>query len=754
MPRIPTEQRDILNHDAGRDLISTFELPAAYNDQTQDSASLLISPDERAYTVPGDSSPAMQECKSELASGRTRGLRRASVLFSEKWQIDVLRRLGEVLSVRPEEIRQARRQTKFHAESATKRETNEKFLRWANGEDGEEISKPNAPRALSDRELLEELKLSIFRLPQTKRTTILSSLLLLLLSLERYTAHSRTLLFRDGNVFEVPPHTLQEKESEIAQTLLASAATQMSADESTKKKADEDAANRKWKVGLATVAGAALIGVTGGLAAPILAAGLGSIMGGIGLGAVATLLGPLATNMVLVGGLFGAYGGRMTGRAVEKYAQEIRDFAFLPLRDGDTGLTKLNSNISEKDELADEETLQRHKLSVAIGVSGALVYKSEAIQPWQALETTHIEGFALRWETEALLELGTSVNTVLQKYAWDFAKLQVVSIFLAGLWPLGLLQIATSLDNPFSVAKNRSDKAGKVLADALINRAQGERPVTLLGYSMGARVIYSCLLELADQNAFGLVENVILMGAPVPSNPAEWRRMRSVVTSRVVNAYSQTDFMLAFLYRSHSAQLSVAGLQPIPFVNGVESVDISAFVSAHNDYASRVALILNHCGFEDVDGNILTKQRTILQHSIEQKEQARSEEKAEMIAADNQMAKEVDGHIVLVDEEGNDLNEKAFSQLDGQDAMRPDVSSPLSARDPVREAIKGLERVNLARDQKEKTEEEPDGPIELTSVEPEPEDDDDDAGPERETLQFGTTDRGFKLEWDSRPRAG
>ena len=70
--------------------------------------------------------------------------------------------------------------------------------------------------------------------------------------------------------------------------LLESAKQQMNADADTKKKAEENASSRKWKVGLGAAAGAVLIGVTGGLAAPLLAAGVGSLMGGIGLGRRAT----------------------------------------------------------------------------------------------------------------------------------------------------------------------------------------------------------------------------------------------------------------------------------------------------------------------------------------------------------------------------------------------------------------------------------------------------------------------------------
>lgn len=43
----------------------------------------------------------------------------------------------------------------------------------------------------------------------------------------------------------------------------------------------------------------------------------------------------------------------------------------------------------------------------------------------------------------------------------------------------------------------------------------GGRPVTLIGCSMGARLVFHCLLELARLGLRGCVENVILLGAPV-----------------------------------------------------------------------------------------------------------------------------------------------------------------------------------------------------------------------------------------------
>ncbi len=54
---------------------------------------------------------------------------------------------------------------------------------------------------------------------------------------------------------------------------------------------------------------------------------------------------------------------------------------------------------------------------------------------------------------------------------------------------------------------DRARKSGYVLADILIERVQGNRPTTLIGYSTGAVVIWECLLELAKRKENGLVNS-------------------------------------------------------------------------------------------------------------------------------------------------------------------------------------------------------------------------------------------------------
>ncbi|KAL5113885.1 hypothetical protein ACEQ8H_008235 [Pleosporales sp. CAS-2024a] len=526
-----------------------------------------------------------EDAKKELAQAEVQELKKEMLRYFDEWRGSIISRVGEIVNSREE----AKEQTRHVGESKVE-ETIEKTkigMTSITSLDAKDEDEENAFQ-----ELYPAVETELSQLEESKRALILHSMVLLLLSLEHYSAHSRILILYMTSSLKLPLSVLKKDEETVAQGLLEAASQQLNADAETKKAADASQTARKWKVGLASVAGAALIGVTGGLAAPLLAAGVGSVMGGIGLGATAAAgyLGTLAGSSVLVGGLFGAYGARMTGRAMDDYAREVEDFAFIPIHRSQD--PKHQDNASRR-------------LRVAIAASGWLREPDEVSKPWRYIGKG-TEGFALRWELEALLKLGHSLETFVTSAAWGFAKKKILeqtvfATLTAALWPLGILKVASILDNPFSVAKYRAEKAGAVLADALINKVQGERPVTLVGYSLGARLIYSCLQKLAERRAFGLVENVVLVGAPCPSDVADWRRVRSVVSGRVVNVFSKQDFILGFLYRTSSVQLGVAGLQPVVGVHGVQNIDVSELVDGHLQYRYLIGSILRKIGFEDVD---------------------------------------------------------------------------------------------------------------------------------------------------------
>lgn len=146
----------------------------------------------------------------------------------------------------------------------------------------------------------------------------------------------------------------------------------------------------------------------------------------------------------------------------------------------------------------------------------------------------------------------------------------------------------------------RADKAGIVIADILINKLLGERGVTLIGFGLGARCIYACLMSLAERRAFGIVEAAVLMGTPSPSDARNWAAMRSAVAGRLVNVHSDNDHLLAFLNRSASTQYGVSGLQAIRGAGDTENFDASALVGSHLDYAFKVGDILSAIGWGDV----------------------------------------------------------------------------------------------------------------------------------------------------------
>ncbi|CAN0502365.1 unnamed protein product, partial [Ectocarpus sp. 8 AP-2014] len=129
----------------------------------------------------------------------------------------------------------------------------------------------------------------------------------------------------------------------------------------------------------------------------------------------------------------------------------------------------------------------------------------------------------------------------------------------------------------------------------------GCRPVTLVGTSLGARLIFACLEEIARRHelweeqvkaglngvgvsggssnsggggssssskneakcAAGVIENVCLLGAPVGATAARWERVARMAHGRVINGYSKSDVIIGLVFRAKSLSLSVSGIQKV-----------------------------------------------------------------------------------------------------------------------------------------------------------------------------------------------
>jgi hypothetical protein len=540
-------------------------------------------------------------------------LRKAALLHFDSWRTETLGKLKEVLAKTDDQkIVDARRKRtealSAQAEAEPARDE-EDLLVFDSSPSPSSSSRPSIGYGNKVNKELEAFQglyhpipTRLTTIPLRDRHEVLSATLLLLLSVGNYSAHSRVLICYLASALEILPSTLNAEEIAIATTMVETAQradaegkSGMSAEAEAQKRREEGRAGRLWKVGLASVAGAAIVGVTGGLAAPVVAAAVGGLMSSVGLGGLASFLGIFWMNGALVGTLFGAFGAKMTGEIVDRYAKEVEDFKFLPL----------NAEWGEPWTSGDRPESRR--LRVTIGINGWLESEEDVTKPWRVLGDES-EAFALRYEMNSLMALGKQLSALVGSAAWNIVRAEILKrtvlvTLQSALWPIFLLNSASSIDNPFSLARNRSEKAGQVLADALINRVQGERPVTLIGYSLGARVIYSCLRVLAERKAFGLVDTVVLIGAPVPSNLVHWQMMRSVVAGKLFNVHSENDYILGFLYRSTSLQLGIAGLQSVGAeIDGVEDLNLSDEVHGHLRYPHLIAQILHRCGFTKIKG--------------------------------------------------------------------------------------------------------------------------------------------------------
>jgi hypothetical protein len=223
--------------------------------------------------------------------------------------------------------------------------------------------------------------------------------------------------------------------------------------------------------------------------------------------------------------------------------------------------------------------------------------KAEADEEWESLqvvcrpgwfrEVLHVsEAYVLTWEPRVLAKLHDSFLAMLADQLYGKVYSTIVnsmlqltplpSITRSMALPLSVLKKIETLNDPWAVALDRARQAGTLLARALLAEKQKQlqcpeqhgcfRPVTLVGYGMGARAIFHCLEHLsqaAPDRGHGIIESAVLMGAPVGSAFKPWTAVRSVVAHRLVNCYSRSDWILALLYRSKALELSIAGLAPV-----------------------------------------------------------------------------------------------------------------------------------------------------------------------------------------------
>lgn len=355
--------------------------------------------------------------------------------------------------------------------------------------------------------------------------------------------------------------------------------------------------------------------------------GIGALTGGLALGlAVGFTLTPLLPILgaSAIGAGFGAGGAGLVGRKIKKRYRDIDDFEFVPVVSVDADGDSCGDGFSgdDKRDKTTKAPTTKTFTRMAIVVSGWIKDDTDYVEPWLSLATTY-ETYTVVSEKEEYRKLGKIITDAIKNSAIGFATTNILTqVGLAAvLTPLNIIQLGNLIDNPWSICNNLAIKQGDILADAIKKASLGHKPLTLVGYSLGALVIWSALLKLCNEHQskskgddnddnddedgiaslMGRIENVCLFGLPNEIGPLEdWIRIRSVVSGRFIHGYADNDLVLRFIYRG--AQMStgqIAGLVPIlfPALHGLENVNMSSVIEGrHMEYPSKIREILDNLG--------------------------------------------------------------------------------------------------------------------------------------------------------------
>lgn len=322
--------------------------------------------------------------------------------------------------------------------------------------------------------------------------------------------------------------------------------------------------SRIAKVGGIAVLGGTLVGLTAGAAAPLFAPLVGA--------AFAT---STAVATGLVTGLFSLGGGGLMGyRMAERTRQDLDEFFF--------------ENVSQERDIGGEES---GALQVVIAVAGTMY--SNSLQDlstfwWNVFESqkcaatdmVNIELYQLIFDRDPLVRYTNFVVDMLKDKAYSIAKGEVLkhvvghAIMAAVALPLTIVNWSSVLNNKFVTCESRSRAAGRELARALEQKFQGSRPVSLVGHGFGGLVVVKALEELAESDTLGVVEDVLVAGAPLRVSKTTWEKIRRVVAGKLVNCYCSDDWSLAISMQLTVSSDHVAGLKPVDLPGLVEDHQI------------------------------------------------------------------------------------------------------------------------------------------------------------------------------------
>lgn len=454
------------------------------------------------------------------------------------------------------------------------------------------------------------------------RWTVLCDIFLVLIADSIYDARSRILLERVAQSLDITWLDICRFEKRVTDALEMQQAAEKenwNEDEHMEERRKQALKRRYMMMGLATVGGGLVIGLSAGLLAPVIGAGLAAGFTTIGVSGTGSFLAG-AGGAAIITSSAAASGSIIGGRAAGRRTGAVKTFEYRPLHNN-------------------------KRVNLVVTVSGWLTGKMDDVRlPYSTVDPVMGDLYSVLWEPEMLRSMGDTINilateALTQGLQQILGSTILMSLMAALQLPLVLTKLSYLIDNPWAVSLDRATSAGLILADSIIERGLGTRPITLVGYSLGSRVIYSCLQELAKKGAYGLVQNVYIFGSPVVVKKEEYIRARTIVAGRFVNGYNRNDWILGYLFRLTNGGIrKVAGLGPIEDCPWIENMDVTEMVAGHMEYRKAMPMLLRKCGWtvtsddfseiEDPDPeNHGERQRELINEIEEARKELEKEEK-------------------------------------------------------------------------------------------------------------------------------
>jgi hypothetical protein len=431
------------------------------------------------------------------------------------------------------------------------------------------------PEAKSPSQLPESKNLDI-----DLRWTVLCDLFLLLVADSIYDSRSRELFEVVGKYLSVDWLEICRFEKRVTDALeMQEEANKENWNEDEHMESRRKKALRKRLafMGLATVGGGLVIGLSAGLLAPVIGAGLAAGFTTIGVAGTSSFLAGAGGTAVITS-IAVTTGGTVGVRAANRRTGAVKTFEYRPLHNN-------------------------KRTHLIITLAGWMSGKADDVRlPYSTVDPIMGDIYSVLWEPEMLRSMGDTINILATEALTQGLQQVLGSTLLTALMsamtlPLALTKLSYLIDNPWSVSQARADMAGLILADSIIDRNLGTRPITLVGFSLGARVIYACLQELQKRGAFGLVQNVYMFGTPIVANTEEYIKIRSVVPGRFVNGYATNDWILGYLFRATGGGAArVAGLAPIQ-IPTIENINVTELVPGHMAYRAAMPKLLREAGW-------------------------------------------------------------------------------------------------------------------------------------------------------------